>query len=230
MEGTLSWGTRLYAQAPACIDGPTGSDATYIFPHDLWVDGVPVEDGDLVTLSTPDGLCVGSAVWRKGQGIGLTAWGDDVLSEAVDGAAEGEPLVLRIYDASADSSRAVHVRYDRGGVTYATGSINIAEALTAAAPADLGGPFVFEPARPNPFPGRTLLRLTVAEAQQVRVSVYDALGRHVRTLVDGERPAGPHAVVWDGRDAAGAAAASGMYVYRLHTGTYTTSRTMLLLR
>ena len=41
---------------------------------------------------------------------------------------------------------------------------------------------------------------------------------------------GTHTVVWDGRDEAGAAAATGVYVYRLQAGAFVQSRTLVLLR
>jgi flagellar hook assembly protein FlgD len=52
----------------------------------------------------------------------------------------------------------------------------------------------------------------------------------VRTLVDGEKPAGPHSAVWDGRDDSGSPAASGVYFYRLQAGNVTETRKMVLIK
>ena len=71
---------------------------------------------------------------------------------------------------------------------------------------------------PNPTANVTSLDFTLARRAPVRLQVFDARGRLVRTLVDGERVAGPHAVVWDATDATGAAVASGVYRARLRVG------------
>jgi flagellar hook assembly protein FlgD len=49
------------------------------------------------------------------------------------------------------------------------------------------------------------------------LAIYDVLGRKVRRLADGDLPAGSTAIRWDGRDAAGSAARTGMYFARLAT-------------
>ena len=84
---------------------------------------------------------------------------------------------------------------------------------TAVAPQRADAPFLS--ASPNPFNPRTTLRFNVAEAGAVRLDVYDVGGRRVRTLVDAPREAGTHAVTWNGRDASGRNAASGVYIARL---------------
>ena len=66
---------------------------------------------------------------------------------------------------------------------------------------------------------------------RVTLTVYDLLGRAVVTLVDESKPAGAHAVTWNGRNTAGRPVASGIYIYRLTAGPgFTQSRKMLLLR
>jgi hypothetical protein len=70
---------------------------------------------------------------------------------------------------------------------------------------------------PNPF-GRTastVISFELPHAAVARVEVFDALGRRVRLVLDGPRPAGANTVVWDGRDTDGRAAAAGVYFYRL---------------
>lgn len=69
--------------------------------------------------------------------------------------------------------------------------------------------------QPNPFNPATTVRFELARAARAQVRVYDLSGRVVRTLVDEQRPAGTQAVVWDGRDDAGQAAASGVYLVRM---------------
>ena len=69
--------------------------------------------------------------------------------------------------------------------------------------------------RPNPFNPRTTFTLALPQPGRVRLTIHDARGREVARLVDAELPAGERDVVWDGRDAAGRALASGVYFARL---------------
>ncbi|MFQ5570717.1 MAG: FlgD immunoglobulin-like domain containing protein [Rhodothermales bacterium] len=71
---------------------------------------------------------------------------------------------------------------------------------------------------PNPFRTSTTITYDVEQPGPVTVTVYDALGRKVKTLVDAHQAVGSHAVVWDGREAGGQAVASGTYFYRLQVG------------
>ena len=66
---------------------------------------------------------------------------------------------------------------------------------------------------------------------EARLVVYDVAGRAVRTLVAGlPQVAGRYEAAWDGRDDAGRACASGVYIYRLEAGAAAESGKMALLR
>ena len=83
---------------------------------------------------------------------------------------------------------------------------------------------------PNPFNPITRIAFGVPATGHVELGVYDLGGRLVRTLVSETRPAGDHTVTWDGRDAQGNAAPSGLYFYRLETGGQVISRKMTLVK
>ena len=70
---------------------------------------------------------------------------------------------------------------------------------------------------PNPASHATTLRFALPRAGNARVTVLDAMGRNIRTLADGEQPAGAHSVTWDLRDATNHAAAAGLYFVRLES-------------
>lgn len=79
------------------------------------------------------------------------------------------------------------------------------------------------PAYPNPFNPSTVLEYTLDREANVRISAFDALGREVRVLVDGERGAGQYTA---GFDASGLP--SGVYFVRLVTEHGIVLRTSVL--
>lgn len=70
-------------------------------------------------------------------------------------------------------------------------------------------------AKPNPLNPKTDLTFSLPTAAHVRVSVFDARGRLVKTLLDGNRPAGENVVPWDGTDDRGGHVSSGVFFFRL---------------
>lgn len=89
---------------------------------------------------------------------------------------------------------------------------------------------VLMPSRPNPTTGQTRISFALPEAGEAHLAVYDTNGRLVRTLMNGELAAGLHRATWDGADALGHPAASGLYFYRLQTTTGDQQRSLVLLR
>ncbi|MCK6618900.1 MAG: T9SS type A sorting domain-containing protein [Calditrichaceae bacterium] len=83
---------------------------------------------------------------------------------------------------------------------------------------------------PNPFNPSTTISYYLPQGAAVRLTVYNAAGQAVRTLLNRQQAAGEHTVVWDGRDDVGRAASSGVYLYRLEAGSQVASRKMLLVR
>lgn len=86
------------------------------------------------------------------------------------------------------------------------------------------------PGRPNPFTASTRIAYGIPEARQVRVSVYDAQGRVVKTLLDAFQAPGEHSVTWDGRVDGGTRAASGFYLIRLDAGSESRIQKVVLTR
>ncbi len=74
------------------------------------------------------------------------------------------------------------------------------------------------PATPNPFGFQTSFHYTLGRSGTVRLSIYDARGRRVATLVTGEQQAGEHAAQWNGRDEHGRPVAAGVYSSILEFG------------
>ncbi len=85
--------------------------------------------------------------------------------------------------------------------------------------------FALANAYPNPFNPSTTLQFTLREAGDVELSVFDLIGRHVRTLASGYFEAGSHDVQFEAGNLP-----SGTYLYRLETATGPVSGTLILLK
>jgi hypothetical protein len=83
---------------------------------------------------------------------------------------------------------------------------------------------------PNPFNPQTTIEYTVSEKAMVSIDVFDASGKSVLRLYHGERGPGTYRTVWDGRDGAGKALASGVYFVRLTAGARTLTRKAVLMK
>ncbi len=78
---------------------------------------------------------------------------------------------------------------------------------------------------PNPFNPSTVIRFELPSSQNVKLAVYDLLGREISVLVNESMNAGTHAITFDA-----SALSSGVYVYRLEAGAYSITRKMTLVK
>lgn len=83
---------------------------------------------------------------------------------------------------------------------------------------------------PNPFNPSTTIEFTLPQASTVKLEVYNITGQKVRILVSGNLDAGLHSISWDGTNDYGEKVASGMYIYRITSGSFVQTRKMVLLR
>jgi hypothetical protein len=86
---------------------------------------------------------------------------------------------------------------------------------------------------PNPFNPTTRIDFSIAKSEDMRnvsIKVYDLLGREVRTLINEPMQAGVYSVEWDGKNEAGAAVTSGVYLYRMVAGDFVSTRRMTLMK
>ncbi len=83
---------------------------------------------------------------------------------------------------------------------------------------------------PNPFNPVTTLRYDLPERANVELTIFDILGRQVRTLVQVMEEPGYKSVVWDGANDFGQQVSAGVYLYRIQAGDFTQTRKMLLIK
>ena len=85
---------------------------------------------------------------------------------------------------------------------------------------------------PNPFNPSTTIEYNVEASGQVSLTVYDIMGRTVRTLVDEYKESGrpDYKVVWDGKDDSGQQVSAGLYLYTLRSGGMASTAKMVLMK
>jgi hypothetical protein len=97
--------------------------------------------------------------------------------------------------------------------------------VTSADPTPVASTFELAQNYPNPFNPSTNIKYSIAERSNVTIKVYDMLGSEVATLVNQIQDAGTHNVVFNASNLA-----SGMYVYTITAGNFTSSKKMMLLK
>ncbi len=90
--------------------------------------------------------------------------------------------------------------------------------------------FGLNPNYPNPFNPVTTITYNLDRTGIVVLTIYDVLGREVRTLVNTQQTSGSHTVVWDGRNNAGIPVASGTYISLLQSENRVVSGKLTLVR
>jgi hypothetical protein len=183
-----------------------------------------IQPGDELAVFTPSGACAGAAVWT-GESLAVAIWEEDREAVARAGFAPGTPLMFRAWRAASNEVYTVaeDVEYDRSydasGV-FASDAIILLDRLAFAGDAgvEAGEPLAFElaPAYPNPFQTRTTLAYTLTEATDVRLEVFDLLGRRVAVLVDERLSAGRYEAPFQAESELSA----GAYIGRLRAGEH----------
>ena len=83
---------------------------------------------------------------------------------------------------------------------------------------------------PNPFNPETTISFGMNQAGNVELVIYNILGQKVKTLLNENRSAGNHTVVWNGKDSNNRSVSSGVYFYRMTTEGYSKTSKMILMK
>jgi len=110
-------------------------------------------------------------------------------------------------------------------------SNNSSDVVTSAEePAAIPCEFGLSQNYPNPFNAQTTIQFALGAPGKVDLSVYDLLGRKIKSLQSGQLEAGQHSLVWDGSNGDHKTVASGIYFYRLESPEGSRTMRMLLLK
>ena len=76
----------------------------------------------------------------------------------------------------------------------------------------------------------TTLRYDLPEQGHVRITIYDMLGRDVKTLINEYQDPGYRSIIWDATNDYGKPVSAGIYLYQIQAGEYMQTKKMVLLK
>jgi len=155
---------------------------------------------------------------------------DWVVAGSVENGSDYQVVVRSLYDTAVkDTSDAFFRVTPMNGENAQVEGEGVKPALTAAKSSKdkvaLPSHFALEQNYPNPFASSTSIRLLIPETADVRLVVYDVLGRAVQTLENQTLTAGIHTILVDAGNLA-----SGIYNYRVSAGSFRATRQMTVVR
>ena len=83
---------------------------------------------------------------------------------------------------------------------------------------------------PNPFNPVTIIRYDLPEDALVNITIYDIMGRIVRTLINSQQHAGFKSIQWNATNDAGSPLSAGLYLYKIQADNFVQTRKMVLLK
>jgi hypothetical protein len=135
--------------------------------------------------------------------------------------------LVTVVDASANTATATTSSFSVWGLGSATPTGIEMENEAKALP----NSFAIHHATPNPFNPSTIIAYEVPEQTHISLTIYNLHGQEVVRLMDQAQAAGRYEVVWHGVNSRGAGVASGVYLYRIVSGSgYTETKRMTLLK
>jgi hypothetical protein len=90
--------------------------------------------------------------------------------------------------------------------------------------------FALYPAYPNPFNPTTTLRYELPEDAIVNITIYDMVGRIIRTLVNDSQTAGYKSIQWNATNDRNEPVSTGLYLYTIQAGKFRQTEKMVLLK
>ncbi|MDP8237953.1 MAG: T9SS type A sorting domain-containing protein [Candidatus Hatepunaea meridiana] len=179
-----------------------------------------------IGLFNSSGHCAGVVVLEGDKPWGLAAWGDDPLTDAVEGFRDGEAIKFMLSDGNDEIEltaydengyQAIDPVYENNGILILSLSGSVVHAPVEFSLISVG---------PNPFNSTTLITFSIPFAGDVKLKLYDIQGREVRVIIDGFVSAGSRTIQVDLKDLP-----SGIYIYILnHSDSGMLARKMVLVK
>ncbi len=195
--------------------------------------------GQVLTQASLDEMLEVLPIMNYGLGMYSVELQDRVLWGHDGGGAGYNALML--YEPQDGICISVMLNIDEGNLPVSGSNYILLDALLAVAlnyvstdveTLDAGVPSAFDlrPNYPNPFNPSTTIAYQLRHPAHVTLTIHNARGQEVRTLVKGLQTQGMHRVHWDGTNTYGERAASGLYLYRMHVGDQVQTQKMMLVK
>ena len=169
-----------------------------------------------------------------GNGLGFYGHQKSEGRIRIDGAMLGTGLAVQ----HSGTLAAVHFRMLQcGDPALALGEVMVRGASNGAqqvqvrnTAAELPASFGLSQNYPNPFNPTTVIKYQLPSPVSVEVVVYNLLGEKVATLVDEVQAAGYYTIQWNGRNSRNIAVPTGMYIYTMKAGDFSSVKKMMLVK
>jgi len=187
------------------------------YNEDTWTSISPRHYNDIEANATSAAVDIQDNVWFGTEGQGLLFYDRSAsnLSTVHDGR-----IPAAIGNIAVDSNGSIWIGTHLGvSVYYDEVGVVVTHDLAAPSTTCLLNNY------PNPFNPSTTIEYNIPEASNVNLAIYSLSGQKVSMLVDAFQESGRHCVVFDGQSLA-----SGIYFYKLHSGTRKQSGKMLLMK
>ena len=83
---------------------------------------------------------------------------------------------------------------------------------------------------PNPFNPETTIKFKIPKTSFVTIKIYNVIGELIRTLVNTQKQPGIYSVKWDSMNNSGNIVSSGVYVYHMQAGSFSTVKKMIFIK
>jgi hypothetical protein len=176
---------------------------------------IALEENDKVKIYTESGMLVGEMDIVEGTYLRTGAvYGDDRITEEIDGAMDGEKLIFRYNDID---SEPVDIHY--------TGNMELSKVDLVFR--NIPETFTLHQNFPNPFNPITTLRYDLSSDGLVILSIYDMLGKEITQLVNITQEAGFKSVQWNANASMGR---PGVYLCQFQAGEFVQTKKMVLVK
>ncbi len=218
------------------------------------INAISLTDGSVTTLAKPMSTTSVTTTWNYMDGVAMDGYGNYYFSEwgppgniwRVSNDFQEASLLYTGFIAPADI---IYVGTNGGGKLSSQSSA-YSETGVLAVPDMVGNNvffydltvtgielssakpdnFLLHQNFPNPFNPSTTIFYDVSRESNIKVSVFDLLGREIITLVNQIEPAGSRSINWDGRDYTGNLVNAGVYIYQIEAEGFIQTKKMVLLK
>jgi len=208
---------------------PTGNNAVIIIPAQVLTG--KAETGDEIAVYNQEGLLVGSGRY-SGNNLGITIWGDDLLTERIEGLTEGEQFIVRLYSREENQEiECAGLTWKEGDDIYEVDKISIVSYLEVDRTTDNSvSAGIIDAAKlesyPNPFSSGLSVEFHLEEESQISIHLYNQAGALIKTITSGIYPAGAHTVSWN-LQTEDASIPDGIYFVLLKTDDRTVTKKII---